>query len=329
MKNFLSAVYTEMSARLKTPLLGTFALCWLLYNHDHVAKLIFSDNAQRLVLVEETPFYWMSDLVIPVVLSLVYIFAIPFAQWLVDLAKYKLIEKRRVATQHSQLLEKYSGQMKVAQRQSKASLEYWQEYYRNNAENAGKQILELKQRISAERNVVNQMENKLREAERNYDNLFNNNQTLGYERDTLNKTIADIEGNKAQLVNRFNQGIQEAIALSYKNERVELDRSYFHRLKSEIIESISEQTDKYITSVGEETAEAENITRLASDIVKLVSKMIDAIEEQGSSETKLRKQLHLKLLTLAPKEVSTVELIETESVEDTLGVLEGATTSPS
>lgn len=196
MKNFLSAVYTEMSGRLKTPLLGTFALCWLFYNHDHVAKLFFSDNAQRLALIEETPFYWMSDVVIPAVLSLIYIFAIPFAQWLVDLAKYKLIEKRRVATQHAQLLEKYNGQMKVAEQQSKASVEYWQEYYKNNAENAGKVIVDLKSRVSDAKKETRDVEIQLRDADKNFSTLSKNDTLKAEQLQEAQSYIKELETKK-------------------------------------------------------------------------------------------------------------------------------------
>ncbi|QOU28567.1 hypothetical protein TW71_007880 [Vibrio coralliilyticus] len=231
MKNFLSSVYTEMSGRLKTPLLGTFALCWLLYNHDHVAKLIFSDNTQRLALIEETPFYWMSDLVIPAALSLIYIFAIPFAQWIVDLAKYKLIEKRRVATQHGQLLEKYSGQMKVAQQQSKASLEYWQELHRNHAENAGKQILIQKEKAASLSMVIGERDQSIKTAEHNYANLQNTQQQLSEELSAKQSAFSDLEANhKLQLQKMeetFNklEEIQNVIAnlewtndIEYRNE---------------------------------------------------------------------------------------------------------------
>lgn len=96
MQSFLSSVFSEMSSRMKTPLLGTFVLSWLAYNHDHVAKLLFSDNTQRIALIESTPFNLNSDLLLPLALALAYLFIVPLAQWgLISLSIGLLISAER------------------------------------------------------------------------------------------------------------------------------------------------------------------------------------------------------------------------------------------
>lgn len=167
-----------MSTRMKTPLLGTFALCWLLYNHDHVAKLIFSDNTQRLALIEQTPVNLMSDFVIPLGLSLVYIFIIPLVQWGIDVVKYRFIEKPRTVTNYSHQLDKYRGLTKVAQQQSKTSLEYWQEVHRNNADKAGKQIIDLSGIISSQTSENKKLTIDLKVEKKNNESLTETNNTL-------------------------------------------------------------------------------------------------------------------------------------------------------
>ena len=158
--------------------MGTFALCWLLYNHDHVAKLIFSDNTQRLALIEQTPVNLWSDFGIPLGLSLVYIFIVPLVQWGIDIAKYRCIEKPRTATNYKHQLDKYQGLTKVAQQQSKTSLEYWQEVHRNNAENAGKEIVKLKEQVSNLFGEIKQKEELLKTEKQNNSNLETTNLQL-------------------------------------------------------------------------------------------------------------------------------------------------------
>lgn len=181
MKNFLIALQTEMSNRMKTPLIGTFALCWIAYNHDHVAKLLFSDNPARIKLIEETPFILESDLLIPIGLSLLYLLAIPLAQLGIDKFKYWLVEERRVRTHHSQQLEKYRSQTQVAKQQAKASTEYWHELNRNQAENASRQIINLKEQISHAKAQIREHENSVRTSESNYASLEKTNEVLSNE----------------------------------------------------------------------------------------------------------------------------------------------------
>lgn len=191
MQSFLSSVFSEMSSRMKTPLLGTFVLSWLAYNHDHVAKLLFSDNTQRIALIESTPFNLNSDLLLPLALALAYLFIVPLAQWGIDIIKYRLVDKRRTATHHQHLHEKYLGQAKVAQQQSKASLEYWQELHRNRAEEAGRQIIQLKETVSHLIAQQRELESQLSIASSNYSMLDASNKKLDEELNESKRRAAD------------------------------------------------------------------------------------------------------------------------------------------
>ncbi len=191
MQSFLSSVFSEMSSRMKTPLLGTFVLSWLAYNHDHVAKLLFSDNTQRIALIESTPFNLNSDLLLPLALALAYLFIVPLAQWGIDIVKYRLVDKRRTATHHQHLHEKYLGQAKVAQQQSKASLEYWQELHRNRAEEAGRQIIQLKETVSHLIAQQRELESQLSIASSNYSMLDASNKKLDEELNESKRRAAD------------------------------------------------------------------------------------------------------------------------------------------
>ncbi|EOE4702064.1 hypothetical protein ACKBZ9_000256 [Vibrio cholerae] len=170
---------------MKTPLLGTFVLSWLVYNHDHVAKLLFSDNTQRIALIESTPFNLNSDLLLPLALALAYLFIVPLAQWGIDIVKYWLIDKRRTATHHHHLLERYRSLTRVAKQQSKTSSEYWQELYRNRAEDAGRQLINLKETVSHLKAQQRELESQLSIASGNYSMLDASNKKMDEE---LNET---------------------------------------------------------------------------------------------------------------------------------------------
>lgn len=191
MQSFLSSVFSEMSSRMKTPLLGTFVLSWLAYNHDHVAKLLFSDNTQRIALIESTPFNLNSDLLLPLALALAYLFIVPLAQWGIDIVKYWLVDKRRTATHHHHLLEKYRSLARVAKQQSKTSSEYWQELYRNRAEDAGRQLINLKETVSHLKAQQRELENQLSIASSNYSMLDASNKKLDEELSESKRKAAD------------------------------------------------------------------------------------------------------------------------------------------
>ncbi|HDY7949632.1 TPA: hypothetical protein RQK75_002279 [Vibrio vulnificus] len=221
MQSFISSVFSEMSNRVKTPLLGTFVLCWLAYNHDHVAKLMFSDNAQRLVLIDSLSFDWVSDVLMPLTLALAYIFLVPIAQWGIDQGKYWLVDKRRTATLHHHLLDTYRSQERVARQQSKTKLEYWQELHRNNAENAGKKIVQLKDNISHEKARYRELENQLRAAEENYGRLINTNEHLSRElhaRAEENLTLTNQLTKNTQALDVFNAEVRDSLKIMISKE---------------------------------------------------------------------------------------------------------------
>ncbi len=265
MQSFLSSVFSEMSSRMKTPLLGTFVLSWLAYNHDHVAKLLFSDNTQRIALIESTPFNLNSDLLLPLALALAYLFIVPLAQWVIDIVKYWLVDKRRTATHHQHLHEKYLGQARVVQQQSKASLEYWQELYRNRAEDAGKRIIELKDLISHLKIQNQELEKQKTAAEGSASNLQRENSQIASEYENVSKELDELKKyievrdkdfrelikNSKDLVSVLKGKNQELPKLLQHNPEVrgvirdrmsELMHRYdqYHEFKSDILKTMNE-----------------------------------------------------------------------------------------
>lgn len=317
MKNFLSAVYTEMSGRLKTPLLGTFALCWLLYNHDHVAKLIFSDNAQRLALIEETPFYWMSDLVIPAALSLIYIFAIPFTQWLVDSAKYALIEKRRVATHHAQLLDKYSSQTKVAKQQSRASLEYWQELHRNKAEKAGKQIIDLSSANASLSAAINQIQNELKVSEQNYEKQLKSNEELSQEKVMFSKQALHYKEelkNAVEKLKRVEQRVSKIGELLSYLERRDITSESIENYTEKVLSGVSKSFK--VIAIQKEISGNKVISEvLSNEKIKINNIIKNSLNELGTLSNS--QQVKLDQITTIIRDLKQNDTVDFSSFEST------------
>lgn len=109
----------------------------------------------------------------------------------IDIVKYWLVDKRRTATHHHHLLEKYRSLTRVAKQQSKTSSEYWQELYRNRAEDAGRQLINLKETVSHLKAQQRELENQLSIASSNYSMLDASNKKLDEELNESKRKAAD------------------------------------------------------------------------------------------------------------------------------------------
>ncbi|GAK83154.1 hypothetical protein JCM19238_701 [Vibrio ponticus] len=168
----------------------------------------------------------------PSLFSLVYIFVVPMIQWTIDIAKYKLIEKRRATTANKQLLEKYQGQTRVAEQQSKTSQEYWQELHRNHAENAGKYIVNLKSLVSFKTDELRERSLQLKSEQVNYSKLESMNHNMSAElsdlREQLKKLSDELSESKRQevigfdLLSRVSPIIQKQLHSSVEEQNAKL-----------------------------------------------------------------------------------------------------------
>ena len=65
-----------------------------------------------------------TDLLYPLALSLIYIFAVPSIQWIIDICKYKLIGRRRLKTKKEQDEEKFKFMAEVSSAEFKSQFSY-------------------------------------------------------------------------------------------------------------------------------------------------------------------------------------------------------------
>lgn len=79
----------------------------------------------------------------------------------------------------------------MAKQQSKTSSEYWQELYRNRAEDAGRQLINLKETVSHLKAQQRELENQLSIASSNYSMLDASNKKLDEELNESKRKAAD------------------------------------------------------------------------------------------------------------------------------------------
>lgn len=132
MKDFVNAFTQAMANRLKAPFLGSFVLCWIAVNHKFIVEFIFSTSPEKITLVQGSVFDCWTDIFFPLGLAVLYTFGLPVVQYVVDLAKRKLIDERRIEAKQSLRKFQYEQQRDAAQVQAEASLSYQQDKLNRN-----------------------------------------------------------------------------------------------------------------------------------------------------------------------------------------------------
>ncbi|MBD0786709.1 hypothetical protein HUO09_10145 [Vibrio sp. Y2-5] len=239
MKELFSSIYLEASNRMKSPILGTFVLCWLAYNHIWVAEFVLAaNNAERLSHIKASSVSFWSDAFFPLLMASAYIFGVPFIQWGVDKAKYRLIEKRRLSTHHSQLSERYTSQARVSELRSKTTLEYWQEFHKNHAVNAGQQILRMKEINSSLAATIKERENTIKNLTENYSLLENTHHQIGEELRIERSNFNDLQIEHKKLRQHLYSMRDKLTQVSKLTSNLVINNDFYSNSKSSIVKSI-------------------------------------------------------------------------------------------
>ncbi|MGF1747704.1 MULTISPECIES: hypothetical protein [Vibrio] len=138
MKELLSALTQATVNRLKSPILGSFILAWLVVNHKAILTFIFSDSAGKISQLSDSAPFWTTDpvwylspvimqLAYPSLLAIAYTFCLPWVQHHLDCRKHKFIDEKRAQAHYGRLQTLYTCQGDVAKAQASSSLEYWRE----------------------------------------------------------------------------------------------------------------------------------------------------------------------------------------------------------
>ncbi|MFS1881754.1 hypothetical protein [Vibrio splendidus] len=138
MKELVNAITQATANRLKSPIIGSFLLSWLVVNHNSVLTFIFSNSEQKLELLkQDTPFWTTTPTLLespvfllflyPSVLALVYTFGLPYLQYKIDYHKFRKVDLTRLREKHRNQRAIYKSQKVTSKAQAESAPEYWKD----------------------------------------------------------------------------------------------------------------------------------------------------------------------------------------------------------
>ena len=123
MNELLQDVKQIFLDRIKNPFISTFFLSWIACNHNSIFKFIFiAETAkEKQILLENYSFSWMNDIFIPIGISAIYFFAIPYIGYLISKVQTKIIIKHK-KLKFEELQAIYNAQ--ISSEEAKEELNY-------------------------------------------------------------------------------------------------------------------------------------------------------------------------------------------------------------
>ncbi|MCG9790701.1 hypothetical protein L1D61_26585 [Vibrio mediterranei] len=184
MKELVNALTQASANRLKSPILGSFILAWIAVNHAFFIEFLFSPSAEKILLVNNHEFDVRTDLLLPVFLSLVYTFGLPFLQGQIDKLRHKYIDGKRMQEHQERRADDFRAQMKANEFQAKSSTDYQTEKLKRDLDHWDTQKEEYKSRID---NLNTQIESSTEQL----DSVKNELEVTKAELQTTAETLKD------------------------------------------------------------------------------------------------------------------------------------------
>ena len=146
MKELIAAFSDATVNRLKSPILGSFVLSWIVINHVLLLTFIFSTSQQKIILLQSdfpfwslTPSIWSCPpatyLIYPAIASIIYTFGLPWLQHLIDTKKFRLIDSKRITEKHRTDRFIYSSQKRTNRVRAESNLDYWKNKLNRDLDN--------------------------------------------------------------------------------------------------------------------------------------------------------------------------------------------------
>lgn len=138
MKELVSALSQATANRLKSPILGSFALSWLVINHASILTFVFSTSEKKIELLNSESIYWsiepsfwtcapMMTIIYPAMASLLYTFGLPWVQYNIDIKKFRLVDAKRIKEKHRADRYTYLSQKRTSKAKAESNPEYWKD----------------------------------------------------------------------------------------------------------------------------------------------------------------------------------------------------------
>lgn len=223
MKDFISAIAHTTANRLRSPILGSFILCWLIINHNELLYFFYSNSDDKLSMlsIDMNSTFWttepsflfcplMMKFIYPALLALAYIFGLPFIQNLIDQKKFKHVEKKLLTEKHQVEVEKYAMQAEVSSARAKISPDYQQKIldrhlddWTNQKEQLTTQITRLQESYEIENKQKNELNDSYNKLKSEFSSLEEENKELKLscsEKDEkANKLTIELENHQEQM----------------------------------------------------------------------------------------------------------------------------------
>lgn len=107
MKILINSLQENAAARLKNPLIGAFIFSWAILNISDIMLFILESNNEKIAMVKNHTFNLNTDLLLPFVTSIIYLFAIPVLNMLYEFVVDGFINKHRNAFKQKNLQTHY------------------------------------------------------------------------------------------------------------------------------------------------------------------------------------------------------------------------------
>lgn len=138
MKELVSALSQATANRLKSPILGSFVLSWLVINHASILTFVFSTSEKKIELLNSDSAFWsiepsfwsctpMMAIIYPAIASLLYTFGLPWVQYKIDIKKFRLVDAKRIKEKHRADRYTYLSQKRTSKAKAESNPEYWKD----------------------------------------------------------------------------------------------------------------------------------------------------------------------------------------------------------
>lgn len=175
----LKPVGDALALRLKTPLVGTFILSWVLINHSFALEFLFTSLDSKVAMAKASQFDLCTDLIYPFGLTLLYLLAIPAVQLLLDNAVLKTLGEYR--KRHDS---------RVARNAVESTQEHQIKLRDSKLDNWGEEKLDLNKEIDKLEKEMRELVSQLQQVEQNNTDLETNKKEL---KASISKAIESLE----------------------------------------------------------------------------------------------------------------------------------------
>ncbi|MFM2580400.1 hypothetical protein [Vibrio fortis] len=293
MKELVNAITQATANRLKSPIIGSFLLSWLVVNHNSVLTFIFSNSEQKLELLKQDTAFWTTTptllespvfllILYPSVLALVYTFGLPYLQYKIDYHKFRRVDLTRLREKHRNQRAIYKSQKITSKAQAESAPEYWKDKLTrdlNNWEQQREGLLSDLDALRADRDALQ----KDRDAvQKDRDALHKDRELVMNDKDAIQNDRDHVVADRDKLIEEISrleskyQTISNDLTnVSSKNKELTLSIEQ----REETISSLQTRLEQFVSGKNREKSLQIQVAELEKEITNK-EKYIEMYERQ-------------------------------------------------